>query len=382
MDTKKYLKVYIDGYLLNKEPQGSTTYIKELYKEVSLLNPDIEFYIGCFKDKRIEKEFTGLKNIHFISYKNKSRIYRMIFEIPELINKHQFDFAHFQYVIPVIKNKNCKYITTIHDVLFNDFPEYFSKIYRLKRNFLFRSSAVRSDYILTVSEYSKQEIIKHYKLKRDNIFITPNAVNKDFFQSYNKSTHKEYINNKYGFNDFILYVSRIEPRKNQDLLLRTYLDLELSKTDTHLVFIGKNSIDNNAFNRMLLSLNKYQSDKIHYIEEVSQKDLIHFYKASKCFIYPSLSDGFGSPPVEAGALKIPVLCSNTTAMKSFSFFNPYFCDPNNKITFKDSFIHFITNLDSVNTDEIQNEIKNQYSWEDSAKVLTSIFNKNFESTKN
>lgn len=104
MHSKKQLKVFIDGYLLNKEHQGTNTYIRELYKEVAKNNLNIDFYIGCFKDKIIEKEFKKNSNIYFINYSNYFRVYRMLFEIPRLINKYEFDFAHFQYVIPLFKN--------------------------------------------------------------------------------------------------------------------------------------------------------------------------------------------------------------------------------------------------------------------------------------
>ena len=90
MNTKKPLKIFIDGYSLNKEPQGVTTYIKELYKEIATQTPNILFFIGCFEDDNIKEEFKSQKNIDFIFYKNKSRVYRMLFEIPKYIKRGAF----------------------------------------------------------------------------------------------------------------------------------------------------------------------------------------------------------------------------------------------------------------------------------------------------
>jgi len=381
MGTKKQLNVFIDGYLLNKEPQGATTYIKELYKEVAIMNPEIQFFIGYFEDRSIKKEFIGIENLIFIHYKNKSRVFRMTYEIPKLIKTQNIDFAHFQYVIPLIKNKKCKYITTIHDILFNDFPSYFSVIYRLKRNFLFRQSAKNCDYLLTVSNYSKQAIKSKYKLNNKKIYITPNGVNKTFFKPYDKEKSKKIIKEKYGFDDFVLYVSRVEPRKNQELLLRSYLETELDKTSAHLVFIGANSINNLDFQKLLYNLDINKKKKIHYYEKIPPKDLMTFYQAAKLFIYPSKAEGFGIPPLEAGALKIPVLCSNSTAMKPYIFFKPYLCDPNNESVYIKKFKEFIEHYSSIDLDFIQKEIKKQYSWSKSAKILTSIFKNNLEETK-
>lgn len=382
MNTKKPLKVFIDGYLLNKEPQGVTTYIKELYKKITTQTSNILFFIGCFEDDNIKEEFKDQKNIDFIFYKHRSRVYRMLFEIPQYIRRGEFNFAHFQYVIPFKRSKNCKYITTIHDILFNDYPEHFSKMYRYKRNFLFYRSAKKADFLLTVSDYTKKSIKKNYKLKNKNIFITPNGVNESFFKHYSKETAKKRIKKKYGFNDYILYVSRIEPRKNQELLLKIYLETKIYNTSTHLVFIGNNSIENIKLNKLVNSLSSNQKQKIHFFENIKQTDLIEFYKAAKMFVYPSRAEGFGIPPLEAGALKIPVLCSNVTAMESFDFFNPNFFNPNDEDEFKRKFQNFYISYKSIDLNNIQDEIKTNYSWDKSAQLLTSIFNcniSNFES---
>jgi len=382
MHTKIYLKVFIDGYLLNKEHQGTTTYIKEIYKKVAFQNPFISFYIGCFKDVKIEKEFRIFKNVHFLYFKNQSRGYRMILEIPAIIDKYKFDFAHFQYIIPLRKNKNCKYIVTIHDVLFNDYPKYFSKLYRYKRNYLFYQSAKKANYVLTVSEYSKKAIKKYYKIKNKNIYITPNGVSNSYFKEYNKEKSKKKIAKKFGFDDFILYVSRIEPRKNQELLLKVYLDTGIFNTSTHLVFIGYHSIENIELNNLLNSLNSKEKNKIHFYENLSKNTLTDFYKAAKMFVYPSKAEGFGIPPIEAGALKIPVLCSNATAMKSFNFFKPHIFNPHNKNEFKRKFNIFYKEYDSIDLTNIQYEIKLNYSWDLPAQVLTSIFTQNTYNLEN
>ncbi|MCF6297792.1 MAG: glycosyltransferase family 4 protein [Flavobacteriaceae bacterium] len=382
MYIKKRLKVFVDGYLLNKEHQGTTTYIKEIYKKVAFLNPNTSFYIGCFKDERIESDFKYNLNVFFIYYKYPSRIFRMIFEIPKIIESNKIDYAHFQYVIPLIKNKKCKYIVTIHDILFNEYPEYFTKLYRYKRNYLFRRSAKKTDYLLTVSNYSKKEIKKYYQLKNKKIYLTPNGINETFFENYNKEDNKKTIKDKYGFDDYMLYVSRIEPRKNQELLLKIYLDKHIYKTSTHLVFIGVNSINNNKLLKLVKELKPYQKSKIHFYDNISQNNLLNFYKASKMFVYPSKAEGFGIPPLEAGALKIPVLCSNVTAMESFSFFEPNFFNPNLQEEFIKKFNFFFSNYKQIDLENIKNKIKLNYSWDIPAQVLTSIFIQNTSDLEN
>ena len=129
MLTKRPLKIFVDGYLLNKEYQGTKTYLKELYKEFSVKNKDISIFIGCFEDAEIIKEFESYTNINWIFYKSTNRFIRMFFELPKLIKEHNFHYAHFQYLIPFVRNKSTKYITTIHDIIFNDYKDQFSFSY-------------------------------------------------------------------------------------------------------------------------------------------------------------------------------------------------------------------------------------------------------------
>ncbi len=367
MYTKEKSKIFVDGYLLNKEHQGTKTYIIELYKEFAKNNPNFLIYIGCFKDKSLGIEFSKYDNVKFIYYKYSRRAFRMIFEIPKLIYKYKFNYAHFQYVIPLFRLKTCSYIVTIHDILFNDFPEYFSFIYRLKRNFLFKYSAKKSDILITVSEYSKYRIQQVYNLFQKEIFITPNAVNKDFLKNYDKQESVDYIFKKYGVDNYILYVSRIEPRKNQQALLTMFPDLE--DLNLNIVFIGNKTINNNILDKEYDNLSADLKERVHFFDSISNDDLLEFYKAAKVFIYPTFAEGFGIPPLEAGALKIPVICSKNTALYDFKFFEPYHIAADNIDLLKNKLIEILNDKNEENLVKIQNHIKEKYSWEKSSQIL-------------
>lgn len=380
MYIKKQLKIFVDGYLLNKEHQGTKTYIRELYKEFARQNPDILIFIGCFKDAKIEKEFINYKNISFIYFNQSNRVLRMIFEIPRIILEYKFQYAHFQYVIPFFTSKSCKYIVTIHDILFNDFEHYFSTAYRLKRNFLFKYSAKKADFLLTVSNYSKDRIKSHYKLYNKDILITPNGVSEEYFQEINKEESIVYIEKKFGIKNYILYVSRIEPRKNQQGLLKAFL--EIDQRDVQLVFIGIKSIKNEEFDVILNNLNLEQKGKIHILQNISDEDLFFFYKAAKVFVYPSLAEGFGIPPLEAGALKIPVLSSNKTAMKDFDFFATNLIDIENFENFKTGLSNILMEKNEFQLNQIQKSIRERYNWRRSSDLINDIINKNEREERN
>lgn len=365
----KNYKIFVDAHIFDGEFQGTLTYVKELYLKILFLNPNITLYFGANKIENIKEYFGNHPNVKYIQYSSTRSFNRIFIEIPKIINELGFTHAHFQYVIPFVKNRNCKYIVTIHDILFNDFSNDFSFFYRLQRNILFFLSAKRCDYLLTVSDYSKQKIAKQFNIKTNKIIITPNAVSDDYFHFKTpKDVSKIYISDRYAVQNFILYVSRIEPRKNQNLLVTAFVKEKLWKKGFALVLIGDNTLHSGLFDN-ISSLRKEIKKSIFWFEKVNDLDLKNFLNAAEFFVYPSKAEGFGIPPLEAGALCTPVVCSNTTAMADFDFFNPYFFDPNNYEEFVKIINQMTQNRKSIDLSAIQSTIKGKYSWEESARIM-------------
>ncbi len=367
-------KIFVDAHVFDGEFQGTLTYIKEIYLKILEKNQNITIYFGANKIENVKKVFDKFENAKYVEYKSKNSFSRIFVEIPRIINKIKCTHAHFQYIIPFNKNKNCKHIVTIHDILFNDFPEEFSLTYRLKRNFLFYMSAKRADALLTVSNYSKRKISEQYHVSIDDIIVTPNAVSEEFYNfEYSKDDSRDVIKNNFGIGNYILYVSRVEPRKNQLLLLKTYLELALWNENLSLVFIGKNSLDS-GLSEYIETLSDDIKHHILWLEQVEFIDLKHFLNAAKLFVYPSKAEGFGIPPLEAAALETPVLCSNTTAMEDFDFFEPFVFDPNDAHQFKIELKKIIEKLSNIDTKNIKTKVLLQYSWQKSANKLVEIIN--------
>ena len=371
MRSKKGLKVFVDAYLLNKEPQGTVTYLKGLYTAVTRQNPDIDFYFGCIEQVELE-EFKSLENVHFILYEDLSRVNRMLYEIPKLIEQYSFDFAHFQYVIPLKKYKKCVYINTIHDVLFIDYPQYFPFKYRLVRKLLFKRSANTCDILLTVSEYSKNAITNHFGIERDKIKVLSNGISDRYFLAYNRSEVRSQVKREFGIENYFLMVSRIEPRKNQALVLKTFFDHKWDQNEVKLVFVGSKSLEYKAMDNFLSSLTDKQKESVHFISEIDDQKLLNIYRGAEGFIYPSIAEGFGIPPLEAGACRIPVLCASDTAMEEYDFFKPYFCDVFDENAFQKAFTAFAKARSQDDLKMISSEIKKRYSWNEIAQKFSEI----------
>jgi glycosyltransferase involved in cell wall biosynthesis len=363
----KPIKLFVDAHSFDTEFQGTQTFIRELYTGLLNAYPELDIYWGVQHTEKIRELFPSVKLANILPYKKrKAAILRFVFDIPAYIKKYQFDFAHFQYLSP-LRQRGCRYIITTHDVLFNDFPADFSFAYRVSRNLLFGRSIKNAAIKTTVSDYSKQRIAHYYNIPQSQIMVTPNGVSKP---TLSKETAKQTIKAKFGIENFILYVSRIEPRKNQTLLLEKYIKLQLYKKHIALVFIGKESVRVARLQKAIQKLTPEQRAMFHWFPQVEQADLAAFYSACRLFVYPSKAEGFGIPPLEAAVCKVPVLCSSATAMSEFVFFEPYTFDPDNEDDFEIQLASIIAQPPSPmflkNVAEI---VSAQYQWQQSARLF-------------
>ena len=364
------IRLFVDAHVFDDLPQGTLTFVREIYK-VLAGQPGIRLYLGAYDTANLAKFFPAGDSIVLIKYKSRSGLRRLLFDIPGIIRKHKIDYAHFQYITPIVKN--CKWIVTIHDVLFRDFPDEFSRTYRMMKRLLFGVSAMRADILTTVSEYSAGAIRKFLGTGSRPIHVIHNGVSARYFDPYDVQRSREYIRAGYGFGRFLLYVSRIEPRKNHLFLLRAWLDLKLYERGMHLVFLGSESIAVPDFDRMLGGLAPEVREFVHIDSGIKDGDLLEMYRAATLFVYPSKAEGFGIPPLEAAALRIPTLCSDSAAMKDFSFFGRNQFDPYDYPAFRQRLQEVLADPpDQAFLDEVSAVVRREYSWEVSALKLYGL----------
>jgi glycosyltransferase involved in cell wall biosynthesis len=371
MIPQKPIRLFVDAHVFDKEFQGTQTFLREIYTLLAQ-KKDLLLFLAAHHIENLRTNFPASDNIRYVAYKSKSPLMRLSWEIPLLLKRHAIDYAHFQYICPL--TKSCKYIVTLHDVIFSEYPEEFSWQYRFIRKILFKRSAGMADIITTVSDYSKKSIRNFLHVDpKVPIHIVPNGVGREFFQPYQKQQSKDRISEKYGMRNFILYVSRIEPRKNHSFLLKAYLGLKLYEQGFHLVLVGHQSIKIPDFDEILEQLPEAIRQFIYLNDRIGNSDLLDFYRAADVFVYPSKAEGFGIPPLEAGAMKIPVICSNCSAMKNYDFFGAYHIDPSDLPAFAGKLATILrTPPTQVTLDQISQVIHDQYSWEQAAEAFYKI----------
>lgn len=370
------MKIFVDGYTLHKENQGTKTFILELYRQLLETHPNIKITLGIRKEAESSMSKYFGKKIDLYIYKLPTRMLVLNLEIPYIIARKKIELAHFQYWIPWLKFNSCKYLVTIHDVLFLSYKKDFPKSYYYSRKIVFKISGLLADITSTVSNYSRLEIQNKLNIKKD-IYVIRNGVSDLFLNAKNL---RPISKNKYDLEipkKYILCVSRIEPRKNHHLMIQLFFELELQKKGVHIIFIGHKSLKYNNLDQTLQGLSMGQKQFIHFISNVELNDLLFFYKHTSLFLYLSKAEGFGIPPIEAGAIGVPVVCAKNTAMVDFEFFGKDLVSLDNVETLKE---RILFNLDNQNQNQlllIKDEILKKYTWKNSVNDLEVIFSDYF-----
>jgi len=367
------MNILIDAHVFNETHQGSRTYLKGLYCELVKLLPSTSFYFAAYTLESVKAEIGDYPNVHFVQLK-RGKYLRLLVEMPYLIWKYKIDYAHFQYISPPLKN--CKFIVTVHDILFKDFKNLFPLKYRILNDFLFRLSAKRADILLTVSEYSRERIALHYKIPLHKIDITSNGISEEFF-ALKVSGQENRISEMSSLNRYILYVSRVEPRKNHLLLLKAFSDLRLWERNYKLICIGKKDFSFNDIDLFIDTCSPECRRNILMLQDIRTSDLLLFYKNASLFIYPSIAEGFGIPPIEAVAIGIQTLCSNTTAMSDFTFLENDLFNPYDLVELKDKILKkLLQPTDSIRAAKLRQIVMEKYSWKKSAQKFITVLSNN------
>ncbi|MBP2032216.1 glycosyltransferase involved in cell wall biosynthesis [Clostridium algifaecis] len=304
MDSQK-LNVIIDARMVDRHLHGIARYTYEIIKNMSF--EDKVHMMLLVNNLNLSKEIFGqFNNIEFIKMKSKFLSLSEQIELPLVVNKYNgksiFHSPSF-VASPFIKTKM---IMTIHDLNHLRFPKYYSPFHKYYYKYIVKPSALKCKKILTVSEFSKNEIVDWLKCDRDKVVVTYNGVDNRFkYIDDNDKLIK--VKNKYNLpNKFILYIGNLKPHKNVRTLIRA---MSLVDNDIKLVINGK-------INEPLMEvINTYNlKSKIRFIGYVDDEDLPILYNLANVFIFPSLYEGFGLPPLEAMACGCPVIVSNTSSL--------------------------------------------------------------------
>lgn len=301
------MKIGIDVHSIGSGKGGNETYYRALVQALQVIDTSSQYVLYSSGN---DAE-TFCVNPNFRTQPVPPNPYlRIPIALPLRGRRDHLDIYHAQFIIPPFLK--CKTVTTIPDIAFEHVPEMFPSYQRLWSRTLIRHSARTADHILTVSDYSKRDLIDTYKLPPERITVTPLAASTEFFPQ-NKDESRERISHKYHIRaPYLLYVGRLQGRKNLPTLVNAFTHLRRAGCEHQLVIAGGTDTLSES---LMTAINRSGvASEIILPGYIAAEDLPDLYSAADVFIYPSLYEGFGLPVVEAMACGIPVITSRNSAM--------------------------------------------------------------------
>lgn len=319
---KRKRRIAIDGHvLLQKEKTGVGQTAQYLIDEL-VRNRDLDIQIN-FVDflgyrchrliRHYKRQGCRIKFCWWLPYSVYDRVFEK-FEIPYywMFGRKNSCTLFFEYKVPY--KVGTKVVNYVHDVNYKVYPETMEKsaLKWLEENLPVYCD--RSDVIITVSEFSKREIIKYMDIKDDQIQVVLNGVD---CEKYNRNISLNQVNavkRKYGIEgEYILYMGTLEPRKNIGVLIEAYHILaEHDNSLPKLVIAGKKGW---MYEPLFQMVQKFAlENQVIFTGYIEDKDSPALMSGAEVFAFPSLYEGFGIPPLEAMACGTPVIVSDAEAL--------------------------------------------------------------------
>ncbi len=201
-------------------------------------------------------------------------------------------------------------VVTVHDLAFIRFPYTFRSYNRTYLDLATRASVRRAARVCAVSEHTRREVIGLLGVPPERVVVTPNAA-RAHFQVPDPAAVDAFRQRKGLPNEFILYVGTLEPRKNLITLLEAYSRIAADTRAPLIVGGGKGWLYQPVFER-LEALNL--RDRVQFVGYLDEEELPLWYAAASVFVFPSLYEGFGMPPLEAMSCGTPVVTSNASSL--------------------------------------------------------------------
>jgi len=305
------IRICINGMTENEQIRGPVRYIYEIVSNMPTSDFDIYLIAGKWQKCVYESLEMKVNVIYFdINQSKLSRALFFIFYMPMVIKIYNIDIYHIPDTNPLpLFRRKAKVISTIHDCAEFVVPGRFSFFQTVFRKIISRFQALFSDCIITVSQSSKDDILKYHAISRTKVHVVYNGITRLPVELNDVPIREERKNIPY-----ILYVGVLEKEKNVERLVEAFSQLkEGLKQSVKLYLVGRKG---NAYDAICYVINKYSlHDSVEIFGYVEDYELNNLYEHALVFAYLSEYEGFGLPILEAMQYGIPVLTSNKSSLK-------------------------------------------------------------------
>jgi glycosyltransferase involved in cell wall biosynthesis len=318
MNSRGRIRLGVDFHTFDGIFQGSRSHLLGLYRAAIAQAPDVEFvfFVGHPEALRASHPEFARPNVRLVTMRHRPGLWRLTWQLAFLQRRHRLDYLHVQYRLPLLPAGAC--IVTLHDVLFETHPQYFGTQFVRMARWSARHAVRKARITLTVSEYSRTEIARHYGVESARVVLTRNAVDGARFHPLrgagdaSSAAAEHAVLARFGLRsgEFLCMLGRLEPRKNHAALVRAYA--RLGDDSPPLVIIGQRDFAYAEVFALVERLGLHE--RVRILEDVDDRALPVMLRHAALMAYPSTAEGFGMPVLEALASGVPVITSNTTSL--------------------------------------------------------------------
>ncbi len=297
-------------------------------------------------------------------------------QMPRILEKCGLDLVHFPHFNIPVSYKG-RFIVTIHDLILFQYPTskastLSAPAYFLKKkayHHVINRAIKNSERIIAVSEHTKEDILKNFKINPKKVLVTYEGVDtieKPILEN------AETILKKYGIiKPYILYVGNAYPHKNLDRLISAFKRVVKKHPGLSLVLAGK---EDYFYKRLKKSVIEDEVSSVVFPDHIDEDHLPTIYREAKLYVFPSLYEGFGLPPLEAMARNIPVASSSASCLPEILGEAAFFFDPRGISETSEAIEKVLTDNDlRKKLIEAGKKQIRKYSWEKMAKETLEIY---------
>jgi glycosyltransferase involved in cell wall biosynthesis len=304
------VRIAIDARKLHD--YGIGTYVRNLISGLAKQDGDDAYVLLC---RKADMEFVSSLGPRFEALRVDAGNYsvREQLTVPLALARARVDLFHAPHYV-VSPFTRCPFVVTIHDCIHLRFPEYLpSRAAHTYARAMMQSSARRSRRVLTVSNASKQDILHYLRIPAAKVEVIYNALDERLARPPT-DVEVGQIRERFQLTaPFILYTGNIKPHKNVDRLIEAYSVLRRrGQQDAKLLIIGD---DISKYPNLRRLVHRFQLHKhVRFLGFVPEFTLAALYRLASVFVFPSLYEGFGLPPLEAMSAGVPVITSNVSSL--------------------------------------------------------------------
>jgi glycosyltransferase involved in cell wall biosynthesis len=302
------MRYAVDAHAIGRHLTGNEVYIRSLLRAFTALDRDSQF-LAYVCEEEAEAWLPRRVRVHRVA---RNPWVRLGWDLARRVREDCPDLLHVQYTAPL--GMKVPLVVTVHDVSFLEHPEYFTRTRRMQLRQTVARTVRQAARVLTVSEFSRGQILKAYDLSPEIVTVVPNAASEEFRVTGRERAQSAAAQTTGSESPFVLSVGDLQPRKNQIGLIEAFarMVMENPHLDHNLVLTGQDT----WFTPKVREAARASgiASRIIFTGFVTDSALLHLYNACDCFVFPSFYEGFGLPIVEAMACGRAVACSDTSAM--------------------------------------------------------------------